>query len=267
MGVRELDTVGQVLVTQTQAPPAPSRRRFPRHPYPSFSAHPCPPTADGSTSDFPATRLSSARPRRIALVGIDGAGKTTQALLLAQALTAAGSPARYWRNAGGRRWLDRVAVRLGRPDARRMIGRGGLMFVEAMLRWLAIARAVVGSAGRIAVMDRYAVCQYASLRSHGADRWERFARIAYRVFPRPDVTFLLWLPPAEAQRRIEARGTDHESLEYLVRSAAAYRAFAEPAGFVVIDAQGDAAQVAAAIWQQLTDRLPVYGPTAPGSIH
>lgn len=144
-----------------------------------------------------------------------------------------------------------------------MIGRGGLMLVEAMLRWLAIARAVVGSAGRIAVMDRYAVCQYASLRSHDAARWEWLARIAYRVFPRPDVTFLLWLPPAEAQRRVEARGTDRESLEYLVRSAAAYRSFAESAGFVVIDARGDAAQVAAMIWQQLADRLPAAGPAAP----
>lgn len=140
------------------------------------------------------------------------------------------------------------------------------MLFEAMLRWLAIARANVGSSGAIAVMDRYAVCQYVSLRSHGAGGWERIARLAYRVFPRPDVTFLLWLPPAEARRRIEARGTDHESLEHLVRSATAYWSLPESTEFVVIDARGDSAQVAGLIRQQLADRLPggvsVTGPPA-----
>ncbi|MFV2020265.1 dTMP kinase [Micromonospora sp. LOL_023] len=199
--------------------------------------------------------------RRIALVGIDGAGKTTQAHLLAKGMTAAGLPARYRRNAGGRRWLDRLAVRLGRPDARRLIGRSGLMLFEAVLRWLAIARANVGSSGAVAVMDRYAVCQYVSLRTHGVGGgWERIARLAYRVFPRPDITFLLWLPPAEARQRIEARGTDRESLEHLVRSATAYWSLPESTEFVVIDARGDTAQVAGLIRQQLTVRLPAGAP-------
>ena len=46
-------------------------------------------------------------------------------------------------------------------------------------------------------MDRYAVCQYASLRARGAGpAAERRARLAYRLFPRPDVTFLLAVDPA-----------------------------------------------------------------------
>jgi thymidylate kinase len=175
----------------------------------------------------------------IALVGIDGSGKTTQARRLADALTAAGAPATYWQNAGGRRWFGRLARRLGRRDAQRLLGRRGLLLVESALRWLAIARALVRSrlTGRVAVMDRYAVCQYASIRAHGGRRGgERLARLAYRVFPPPDLTLFLAVEPGEAYRRIEARGTDHESVDYLAAAQAAYRALPEHRGFVEIDA-------------------------------
>ncbi|MFC7545758.1 thymidylate kinase [Plantactinospora sp. GCM10030261] len=194
------------------------------------------------------------RPRRVALVGIDGSGKTTQAHRLAAALTAAGTPAGYWRNAGGRRWMDRLAHRIGRPDARRVLGRGGLLLVESALRWLAIAWALVRSSftGRIAVMDRYAVCQYVSLRAHGGGRWERLARVAYRIFPSPDVTFLLDVRPAEAYRRIEARGTDHETMEYLLAADAAYRLLPEATAFVRVDANGPAERVTAALLAALS---------------
>ena len=61
----------------------------------------------------------------VALVGIDGSGKTTQAMRLAAALCAAGVPARYGRNAGGRRFLGRVARKLGRDDAVSLLGQPG----------------------------------------------------------------------------------------------------------------------------------------------
>ena len=52
--------------------------------------------------------IPPAAPRRlrtIALVGIDGSGKTTQAHHLAAELSARGLRATYRRNAGGRRWF------------------------------------------------------------------------------------------------------------------------------------------------------------------
>jgi thymidylate kinase len=201
----------------------------------------------------------------IALVGIDGSGKTTQARRLADALTAADSPARYWQNAGGRRWFGRLARRLGRRDAQRLIGRRGLLIMESALRWLAIARALLRSrlTGRVAVMDRYAVCQYASIRAHGgrhAGEW--LARMAYRVFPRPDITFLLAVDPGEAYRRIELRGTDHESLGYLEAAQDAYRGLPEHGDFVVIAAGRSLDEVTRAVFAHVPG-LAAWMPAAP----
>ncbi|MCW3841989.1 thymidylate kinase [Micromonospora yasonensis] len=211
-------------------------------------------------------RRGGARLRAVALIGIDGSGKTTQAHRLAEALTAAGHPATYHRNAGGRRWLGRVAHRLGRRDAQRLVGRDGLLAVESVLRWLAIALALLTClvTGRTAVMDRYAACQYASIRAHGGQRWERLARAGYRVFPAPQVTFLLTVDPAEAYRRIERRGTDHESMRWLTAAATAYRALPEYAGFVVVDANGSPEEVARRIRAHLGEWLPGDPSASPG---
>lgn len=202
------------------------------------------------------------RLRSVALVGIDGSGKTTQGHRLAEELTRAGVPAHYWRNAGGRRWFGRLAHRLGRgADAERLVGRSGMLLIESVLRWLAIARALLRSlvARRVAVMDRYSICQYASIRAHRparAGRWERLARLLYRVFPEPDVTFLLRVDPQEAYWRIERRGTDHESLEFLTAADAAYRSLPEHARLVVIDANAGPDEVHREIRQRLAGWLP-----------
>jgi dTMP kinase len=201
------------------------------------------------------------RLRAVALIGIDGSGKTTQAHRLADALTAAGRPATYHRNAGGRRWLGRLAYRLGRPEPERLVGRSGLLAVESVLRWLAIAAAIASClvTGRTAVMDRYAACQYASIRAHGGQRWERLARAGYRIFPSPQVTFLLTVDPAEAYRRIERRGTDHESMGWLTAADTAYRTLPEYPTFVLIDAGGPAEEVTRRIQAHLAGWLPTDG--------
>ncbi len=212
-------------------------------------------------------RRGGTRLRTVALIGIDGSGKTTQAHRLAEALSVAGHPATYHRNASGRRWLGRLAHRLGRPDAQRLVGRNGMLAVESALRWLAIALTLLSClvTGRTAVMDRYSACQYASIRAHGGQRWERLARAGYRLFPPPRVTFLLAVDPAEAYRRIERRGTDHESMRWLTAAATAYRTLPEYPSFVVVDAGGPPDEVTRRIRAHLTEWLPADPPSVTGT--
>lgn len=208
---------------------------------------------------LPVSVTSSRRLRTIALIGIDGSGKTTQARRLAEVLSRSGVPATYHQNAGGRRWFGRLAERFGREDAQDLLGRRLMLLVESVLRWLAIARALLRRlrAGDVAVMDRYAACQYASLRARGRGPWgERLARAAYALFPRPDVTFLLAVRPEIAWDRVETRGYDHEDLGYLRAADAAYRGLPERARVVVIDANGTLDQVAAEILGHLAAYLP-----------
>jgi dTMP kinase len=215
--------------------------------------------------------------RTVALVGIDGSGKTTQAHQLATVLAARGLPATYRRNAGGRRWFGRLATALGRRDGEHLLGRKTMLFVESVLRWLSILRTLLRRrvTGEIAIMDRYAVCQYASIRAHAKtprperlNRAERRARLAYRVFPRPDVTFLLAVDPAVAYDRIERRGYDHEEMSYLSAATAAYEALPEYGDFVVIDANGTPEQVQAALLAHLRVPAPavVPAPRRPSSL-
>ncbi|MET7393276.1 thymidylate kinase [Dactylosporangium sp. NPDC005572] len=185
--------------------------------------------------------------RTVALIGIDGAGKSTQARWLADWLTATGTPARYHRNAAGRVFFGKVARRLGRRDAEDLLGVRGFLVVETLLRWLVIARALLVSrlTGTVAVMDRYTYCQYTSITVRGGR--QRWARVLFAVFPKPDLVCYLAVPPVVAQERVEARGKDHEELSYLEACDTAYRALPEAAGYTVVDASGEPVAVQSAL--------------------
>nr|WP_256788158.1 AAA family ATPase [Frankia sp. AvcI1] len=197
----------------------------------------------------------------IALLGVDGVGKTTQARRLARTLTAAGQPASYFENGGGRPLLDPLARRLGRRDGPDLLGRRVHVAVEATYRGLAITRALALSrlTGRIAVMDRYTYCQYAvmGLRGDGTgdDDGARRVRAAYRRFPLPDLVVLFTAPATLAQQRVERRGRDHEDLDRLTAFAEAYRDLPEAAAFHELPASGTPDEVHAVLYPLVTEAL------------
>jgi dTMP kinase len=196
--------------------------------------------------------------RVIALVGIDGSGKTTQAVRLTEALHASGHRVRYGPNPGGRRWMARASRRLAGTDPARLLGQRGLLGIESVLRWLAIARSLLAAnlTGRISVMDRYSVCQRVSIRVHGGGRLLRgIVHLAYSMFPEPDLLILLDIDAQVAYQRIERRGTDHEELSFLRAAGAAYRELAQNA--VHLDGGLAEDEVAQAVWKVMLTQCDV----------
>ncbi|WP_091320928.1 dTMP kinase [Micromonospora chersina] len=189
-----------------------------------------------------------ARSVMIALVGVDGSGKSTQARALARRLTARGIPATYFENAGGRPLWNRLARALGRADGPALFGRTLYPALEATVRALAMARAVLVArlTGRTAVLDRWTWCQDVIMAARG-DRGRRAVRAGYAIFPRPAVVCFLATSPEVAQRRVAARGIDTEELAHLRALDAAYRALPEFGSFVVLDGDADPDEVAAAL--------------------
>lgn len=186
------------------------------------------------------------RPSIVAVLGVDGSGKSTQTQLLAANLRRDGIGAAFYRNPGGRPALNALAQRLGRVDGPDLIGERAVVTVETVIRWAAIARGLLLAllTGRVAVMDRYSYCQYAIMRARG-DRGERVVRSLFGVFPEPDVICLLVTSPSIAQHRVELRGKDQEDPAYLARLDAAYRSLPEFGRFVLVDGSGTIDEVQA----------------------
>jgi len=181
------------------------------------------------------------RPTRgifITFEGPDGAGKSTQVELLAQAL--AEREPLVFREPGGTELGERIReIVLHRPES---------MSAEAEMHLFMAARAELLrtriepalAAGRIVIDDRY---QDSTLAYQGGGRG---APVDWPAsFPKPDLTILLVLPPDVGLDRIRSGGKgldrlDAEPLDFHRAVAAAYDrlAAADPDRFLRVDARG-----------------------------
>ncbi|ADD42039.1 dTMP kinase [Stackebrandtia nassauensis] len=192
------------------------------------------------------------RQATIALVGIDGAGKTTQARWLKRWLTQLGHPVRYRMVASGRRVLGNTARRLGRPDSVALLGPGMAIRAETLLRYWNLT---VGNGGGILIADRYAVCQYARTRVV-YPRLEPWARRLLGRVPPPDLTLYLDVAPETAHLRVKTRGIDEEPVDSLAAMDSAYRSLPEFASFAIVDANRDPEEIAETIRDEVRTALP-----------
>jgi dTMP kinase len=206
--------------------------------------------------------VAAARGRFITLEGGEGAGKSTQARILAERLAARSLPVLLTREPGGAPGAEAVRTVL--------LGAGPWDGVaECMLHFAArrehVARSVGPAldAGAWVVCDRFADSTLAyQCFGQGVPRavWEALAGAALGAL-RPDLTVVLDLPPETGLARAAARGETnrYEALDpaFHARVRAGFRAIAaaEPSRCVVADATDSPEGVAAAILSAVQSRL------------
>lgn len=175
----------------------------------------------------------------IVLTGIDGSGKTTAALAAVAAARGAGKEALLLGNYAGRRTTSVLSARLGVQLHPRVADA-----LETMVRTVnvLVSHARAYRHPGLVIMDRHLYCQLALRQMRGLPRG-RLLPFLLRTLPRPDLVVHLVVDPAEAHRRVMARGTDGESIEELSSFHAAYLALPEYAHFTELTADQTPAEV------------------------
>ncbi len=196
--------------------------------------------------------MTGPRGRLVALEGIDGCGKSTQARLLAERLDAVAT-------------FEPGATPLGASLRSLLLDRDGSPVAtrtEALLMAADRAQHVADvidpalAAGRWVVSDRFSASTFAYQGfGRGLDRDGLEALVGWATGGlRPDLTILFDLPVEEAAARRGVSGTDDrmeaEGLDFQRRVADGYRTLAarEPDRWVVVDASRPVPAVAAAVW-------------------
>lgn len=214
--------------------------------------------------------MAKAQPGRfITFEGGEGAGKSTQIAALAKRLENAGVEIITTREPGGAPGADTIRSILVSGDTDRWdpMSEALLNFAarrEHLIRtiWPALDR------GHWVMSDRFADSTMAYQGyGHGVDR--ELIGTLYRAAVgdfRPDMTLILDLPVAEglsrANRRNGAAGAAEDRYERMgvafherLRAGFLAIAAAEPNRCVLIDAEGEADEVAARIWSAVTSKF------------
>lgn len=204
--------------------------------------------------------------RFLSLEGGEGAGKSTQARALVQALASRGVRAIATREPGGSEGAEAIRALLMQGEASRWSARSeALLFAAARADHVEKVIRPAVDAGEWVICDRYvdSTRAYQGLAGNVDDA----AILALHEFGAegllPDRTYYLALPPADGAARAAARdgGGDRFAMRGEAFHAAVARAFdgfaaADPARFRRIDASRSAGEVTQAILADLSPWLP-----------
>jgi dTMP kinase len=182
--------------------------------------------------------------RLITIEGLDGAGKTTLAASLHQAIRSRGIDACLLREPGGVRAAERIRELVKDPDAQIGPRAEALLYAAARAQLVEEALAPLLARGSWVLLDRFVD---SSLAYQGAGRGLGIERVrAINDFAtgglRPDRTLMLRIDPPLGRARSRARAQPLDRLEreqdqFFIRIAAAYAelAAAEPGRIRTID--------------------------------
>jgi dTMP kinase len=196
------------------------------------------------------------RGRLVALEGLDGCGKTTQAARIAEALRARGRDVVCTREptdgAIGRK--IRALARSGGPLP---AAQELQLFTDDRRDHVAQLIEPSLAAGRWVITDRYFLSTVAYQGARGLD-WRQILAASEAEFPAPDAALLFELPAAEGLARARARGSApdlwFEHAGYLTGVAAIFAAIERP--YVArVDASASAEEVTARALAALDARI------------
>lgn len=193
----------------------------------------------------------------ITFEGGEGSGKSTQALLLSRWLGDRSPVLQH--EPGGTELGERIRSLLLHAADTPISPMAELhLFISARAELIDEVIRPALEAGRIVILDRY---HDSTLAYQGGGRGLEVGWPAH--FPRPDLTFLLALPPVDGLARRQAAGgenrIDAEELAFHERVAAAYdrMAAAEPGRWVRLDGGAPPDDVQAAVRERVGALLEV----------
>jgi dTMP kinase len=204
----------------------------------------------------------------ITIEGLDGAGKTTLASSLVEALAALGVAARALREPGGVVVAERIRELVKDPALHVTARAEALLYAAARTQLVEQAVRPALEGGEWIVLDRFLD---SSLAYQGVARGLGIAEVrAINEFGTggliPDRTLLLRIDPAAGRARLQGRGEVTDRLEreedaFFAAIAAAYDelAAAEPERIRVIDATLPADEVAGAALDAIADLIEGRG--------
>jgi dTMP kinase len=208
----------------------------------------------------------------IVLEGPEGAGKTTQAPLVAEWLNNSGHPAMALREPGGTPIGDQIrAILLDTPDGAVGEAAEALLYMASRAQLVDRIIRPALTLGTIVLLDRFFLSTYA-YQVAGRGLPEAEVRAANQLAVGglvPDLTIMLTIPAEQGMARVARRGA-HDRLEradreFHERVSRAFAAFAdaewqrthpECGPVVAVDAAGDVDAVHRAIVKVLERRWP-----------
>jgi dTMP kinase len=217
-----------------------------------------------------ATVPSVARGSLITIEGLDGAGKSTLARALAEAIAARGQRVELLREPGGVDVSERIRALVKDPALAVAPRAEALLYAAARAQLVDERLAPLLGDGAIVLLDRYvdsSLAYQGAARGLGVERVREINRFATGPL-QPDRTLLLRITPAAGRARQVQRAESPDRLEsedesFFARIAAAYDELArsEPERIRVLDASMAPERVLADALAELDDLLAPTGRT------